>query len=104
VQGAAATGARVSRDLLGIQADPADQQPGVSRPPVRAVVGDGDLRVRHVDRLHPVGLVDAGQHPPQRSDAFGADRELHTLAQRGAGHLSGEVPGIQTYPYPPGPC
>ena len=54
VQGAAPPGARVGRDLLRVQRHPADQQPGVRRPPVRAVPGDGDLGAVHVYGIVPV--------------------------------------------------
>ena len=42
VQGAAAPGPRVGGDLGRIQRHPADQQPGVCLPPVRAVLRRGD--------------------------------------------------------------
>ena len=45
VQGATAPGPRVGRDLLGVQADPADQQRRVRGPPVRAVLRDRDLGI-----------------------------------------------------------
>ena len=48
------------------------QQPGVRRPPVRPVAGDGYLRAGHVGGVGPVGLGDAVEHPPQWSDAFAA--------------------------------
>ena len=94
VQGAAAAGPGVGRDLLGCQPDPADQQVGVRRPPVRTVVGHRDLRAVHVDRLGPGVGGDAGQQPPQRGDAFGADRERDGLVVGGAGQCSGEVAGV----------
>ncbi|MGH3805467.1 MAG: hypothetical protein ACRDRU_02240, partial [Pseudonocardiaceae bacterium] len=58
MQGAAAPGAGVGRDLPGVdvQADPADQQPGRRRPPVWAIGGDRDLRAIHVERVGPLGL------------------------------------------------
>ena len=64
VQGAAAPGPRVGGDLAGVQQDPADQQPGVRGPPVRAVLSDRDLGIFHLDRVVPVLLGDAGQQPP----------------------------------------
>ncbi|MCA1703797.1 MAG: hypothetical protein LC808_11250 [Actinobacteria bacterium] len=102
MQGAAPR-SRVGADLFGGQADPADQQPGGRRPPVRAVVGHRDLRAVHVDRVSPVILGDTGQDPPQRGDALGADRELHTGHQGGAGQLPGEVAGVGAQQDPPGP-
>ena len=100
VQGPAAPGARVGRDLFGVQRHPADQQRRVRRPPVRAVPGDGDLGAVHVDRVVPVVLGDVGQQPPQRRNPLGADREGDLLVVRGAGQRPGEVPGIGAQPHP----
>ena len=75
-RGATLPGARVSTDLLGCPADPADQQPGRRGPPVRAVIGDGDLRTVHVDGVGPVCFAQSIQDAPQRSDPLGADGEL----------------------------
>jgi hypothetical protein len=103
VQSAAAPRPRVGADLLGCQRDPADQQPGGRGPPVRAVLGHGDLRVVHVDRVGPVVLTDAAQDPPQWSDALGADGELDIGEQSGPGQLAGEVAGVRAQQDPPGP-
>jgi hypothetical protein len=81
VQGAASSRPRVGADLARRQPDPANQQPGRRRPPVRTVVGHRDLRAVHVD---PVALGDTIEDPPQWGDALGADRELHTGHQRAA--------------------
>jgi hypothetical protein len=102
-EGAAPPRPRVGADLGGGEADPADQQPGGRGPPVRAVVGDGDLRAVHVGRVGPVGLGQAVEQPPQRGDAFGADGELDIGEVRRAGQLTGEVPGVGAQPHPPGP-
>ena len=103
-QGPAAPGAGVGGDLPGgdVEADPADQQPGRRGPPVWGVLGDGDLRAVHVDRVGPVGLGDTAQDPPQRGDAFGADGELDTGEQRGPGQFTGEVASISAQPHPSG--
>ncbi|MGH3710741.1 MAG: hypothetical protein ACRDRQ_22140, partial [Pseudonocardiaceae bacterium] len=88
VQGAASSRPRVGADLLGGQADPADQQPGGCGPPVGAVAGHCNLRAVHVDRVDPLGLGDTGQGRPQRGDALGAEGKLHVGRQRGAGQRS----------------
>jgi hypothetical protein len=61
-------GSRIRADLTcgDVEADPADQQPGRGRPPVRGVVGDGDLRAGNGDRVGPVCLADAVEQSPQR--------------------------------------
>jgi hypothetical protein len=105
VQGPAAPGPRVGGDLLRIQQDPADQQPGVGRPPVRTVLSDRDLGIVHVDRVVPGVFGDAGQQPPQRRDPPGTDREADVLVVGGTGQLPGEVPGVGAQPHPPrSPC
>ena len=103
VQGAAPPGPRIRRHRSGghVEADAADQQPGRGGPPVRAVVGDGDLGAGHVDRVGPVGIGDAVQQPPQRGDPPGPDGELDPGEQGGAGQLPGEVAGIGAHPDPP---
>ena len=103
VQGAAAPGPRVGGDLLRVQRHPADQQPGVRGPPVRAVLSDRHLGIVHVDRVVPVVLGDAGQQPPQRRDPLGADREADVRVVGGAGQLPGEVAGVGAHRHPPGP-
>jgi hypothetical protein len=72
VQGAPPPGPRVGGDLGRVQRHPADQQPGAGRPPVRAVLRDGDLRIVHVNGVVPGVLGDPGQQPPQRRDPLGA--------------------------------
>jgi len=104
VQSAAAPGAGVGGDLAEVQADSADEQPGVGGPPGRAVVSDGDLRPGHLDRLGPVGFGDAGQGAPQRGDPLGADGEVHPLPVRGHREIGGEVPGIRAQRDPPHPA
>ena len=103
-QGPTTPGAGIARDLSGahVEADPADQQPGRRGPPVGGVLGDGDLRAVHVDRVGPVVLGDTAQDPPQWGDAFGADGELDIGEQRGPGQLPGEVAGVGAQPHPPG--
>ena len=102
VQGAAPPGPRVSRDLGRVQRHPADQQPGVRRPPVRTVLRDRDLRALHLDRIVPGIAGDPGQQPPQRRDPPGADREADVRLVCDAGQRAGEVPGIgaQCHPAP----
>ena len=68
VQGAAPPRPRVSGDLAGVQADPADQQESVSGPPVRPVTGHRDLGIVQVDGIVPAVFADAVQQPPQRRD------------------------------------
>jgi len=110
VQGAPSAGPRIRGRLPGpgfgrdVEADPADQQPGAGGPPVRAVVGDGDLSAGHVDRVGPVGLGQPVEQPPQRRDPPRPDRELDLGEQRGAGQLSGEVASIRAQPDPPASC
>ena len=104
VQSAAAPGAGVGGDLAEVQADSADEQPGVGGPPGRAVVSDGDLRPGHLDRLGPVGFGDAGQGAPQRGDPLGADGEAHPLPVRGHRKIDREVPGIRAQRDPPDPA
>ena len=100
MQGAAAPGPRVGGDLLRGQQDPADQQPGAGRPPVRAVLRDGDLGAVHVNGVMPVVLGDPGQQPPQRRDPLGADRERDARVVRGAGQLPREVAGVGAHRHP----
>ena len=64
VQGAAAPGPGVGGDPGRVQCHPADQQPGVGGPPVRAVLRHRDLGISHLDGVVPVFLGDAGQQPP----------------------------------------
>ena len=73
------------------------------RPPVRAVLRDGDLRAVHVNGVMPVVVGDAGQQPPQRRDPLGADRERDLRVVGGAGQLPGEIPGVGAHRHPPGP-
>ncbi len=87
VQGAAAPGAGVGRDLAGVQPDAADQQRGVRRPPVRPVIGHGDLGAVHLDGIAPVLLGDAVQQPPQRGDPLSPDGEGDALVVGGAGEV-----------------
>ncbi|MGH3784567.1 MAG: hypothetical protein ACRDRO_29110, partial [Pseudonocardiaceae bacterium] len=105
VQGAAALGAGVGRDLPGVdvQAHPADQQSGRRRPPVRAVVSDRDLRAGHVARVGPLRFCQAREQSPQGRDALGADGELDTGQVRGPGQRPGEVAGVGGQPDPPDP-
>jgi hypothetical protein len=91
---------RVGGDLPRVQQDPADQQPGARRPPVRAVLRDRDLRAVHVNGVLPVLLGDPGQQPPQRRDPLGADREGDALVVGSAGQLPGEVPGVGAQRHP----
>ena len=100
VQGAAAPGPGVGGDLLRVQQDPADQQPGVRGPPVRAVLSHGDLGIVHVDRVVPVVFGDPGQQPPQRGDPLGADRERDLRVVGSAGQRPGEVPGVGAHRHP----
>src|SRR6266516_3266862 len=67
VQGPAPPRPRVSRDLPGVQPDPADQLPCGGGPPVRAVGRHGDLGIVHAGRVAPALLADAVQQPPQRA-------------------------------------
>ena len=94
VQGAASPRPRVGGDLRGVQRDPADQQPGVRGPSLRAVAGHRDLRAFHADRVGPVVLGDACQQPPQRRDPLGADGERDLLVVGGASQLPGEIARI----------
>jgi hypothetical protein len=105
VQGASTSGPWVGGDLPGghVEPDPADQQPGRRGPPVRAVLGDRDLRIRHVDRVGPVGLGDTVEDPPQRRDPARADGELDLGEQRRASQLPGKVAGVGAQPDPPAP-
>jgi hypothetical protein len=103
VQGAAPPRPGISADLAREKADPADQQPSRHRPPVRAVLGDGDLRTVHLARLDPVALAQALEDPPQRGDAPRADGEPDLGEVRSAGQLSREVAGIRAKPKHRGP-
>ena len=103
VQGAAAPGPRVGGDLGRVQRHPADQQPGVRGPPVRAVLRDGDLGAVHVNGIVPGIFGDAGQQPPQRGDPLGADREGDVFVVGGAGQLPGEIACVGAHRHPPGP-
>ena len=93
VQGAAPPGPWIGRYRSGfdVEADPADQQPGRGRPPVRAVVGHRDLGGGHVERVSPVRLGHAVEQPLQRGDPPRPDGELDIGEQGGAGQLPGEV-------------
>jgi hypothetical protein len=91
----------VGGDLGRVQRHPADQQPGAGRPPVRAVLRDGDPGIVHLDRVVPGVLGDAGQQPPQRRDPLGADRERDVRLAGGAGQRPGEVPGVGAHRHPP---
>jgi len=97
---AAAAGPGVGGDLGRVQQDPADQQPGVRRPPVRAVLRDGDLGAVHVNGVMPVVFGDPGQQPPQRRDPLGADREADLRVVGGSGQLPGEVAGVGAQRHP----
>ena len=103
VQGSAASGPRIAGDLAVVEVEPnaPDQQPGRCGPPVRAVVGDRDLRAGHVDRVGPAVGGYGVEQPPQRSDPPGPDRELDIVEQGGAGELPGEVAGVSALPDPP---
>ena len=57
----------IGGDLTGVQANPADQQPGGRWPPVRAVTGGRDLRGVHIGGVVPVAFGDAVE---QRRDPF----------------------------------
>jgi hypothetical protein len=99
-------GAWVGRHLavVEVEPDPADQQPGGRRPPVRAVGGHRDLRPVHVDRVGPLVLRDAVEDPPQRRDALGADGELHPGQQRGPEDRAGRIGHLESSAvlrYPP---
>jgi hypothetical protein len=83
-----------------VQQDPADQQPGVRGPPGRAVPGDGDLGIIHVDRIVPVLFGDPGQQPPQRRDPLGPDREADVRVMGGAGQRPGEIPRVGAHRHP----
>ncbi len=100
VQGPAPPRPRVGGNLLRVQPDPADQQPGVRGPPVRAVVSHDDLRAVHAGRIMPVAFGDAAQQPPQRRDPLRPDRERDVLVVGGAGQLPGEVPGVGAQRHP----
>jgi hypothetical protein len=100
VQGAAPAGPRAGGDLGRVQRHPADQQPGVRGPPVRAVLCHGDLGAVHADRVVPVLFGDPGQQPPQRRDPLGADREANVRVVRGAGELPGDVAGVGARRHP----
>ena len=92
MQGAAASGPRAGGDVPGwhVECDPTDQQPGRRRPPVRAVLGDRDLRVCHVDRVGPVALDDTVEDPP-RAPRCGRER-----GQRPPQQPSGVAAGVIT--------
>ena len=98
VQGPAPPRPGVSTDLARKKTDPADQQSGRRRPPVRAVLGDSDLRTVHLGGRDPITLAQAIEDPPQRGDPPRADGEPHPSQVRGAGQLSGEVTSVRAQP------
>ena len=50
-------------------------------PPDRPVIGHGDLRAVHVDRIRPGVVGEPVQQPPERGDALGADRDSTPAAR-----------------------
>jgi len=102
VDGAAAPRPGVGRDRLGLDPDPAHDRVGVFWPTGRGVVNRGDLRAGHALRVDPLGLTDGGVGAPHRGVAFGRDREITPLLDRGLGEVGGEVAGIGADPQPVG--
>jgi hypothetical protein len=100
VQTTAAPGPGISGDLVEIETDPADQQPGAGGPPGGAVVGDGELRTGHVQSIDPVGVADAGQGAPQRGDPLSADSKTHPLPVRRHRKIDREIPGVRAQRHP----
>ena len=107
VQGAATSGPRVAESSCRPQRRAGPGGSAAGSPPATSPggpLGDRDLRIRHVDRVGPVGLGDTVEDPPQRRDPARADGELDLGEQRRAGQLPGEVAGVGAQSDPPRPA
>lgn len=104
VNGAPPPRTGVGRDVLGLDPNPPHDRVGAIRPARRGIVGRGDLRTSHPDRIGPRSLGDRRVAAPQRGVSLGRDREVTTRLHGGVGEVGGEVPGVGPGPQPvPGP-